>query len=214
MFNATKQKKVIVNNIEAITAVLQHEGFVFSSDFGKKGIDNLTAAQRIRNQLSNPKELKEFNNYNLLTGIGNIVDVDLDTECARILADYFLPATGFEFGRESTPRSHRLFKVIDLTKKHTRKYFDFKKDTKNAKGAMLVELRAHKHYTMCLGQYDNSEKPVWNKADEFAEVTYDALFKSVALLAAATVILKKFAPEGMRNEYWKLVIASLWYAKI
>ena len=79
---------------------------------------------------------------------------------------------------------------------------------------MLVELRAHKFYTMCHGQYDNGEKPVWNKADELAEVTYDALFKSVALLAAATVVLKKFAPEGMRNEYWKLMIASFWYAHI
>ena len=214
MFNATKQKKVIVNHIEAISALLKNDAFIFSSDFGKKGIDSLTTAQRIRNQLSNPKELKEFNNYNIFTGFGNIGDVDLDCPEALQLADYFLPATGFEFGRESTPRSHRLVKIIDLTKKHTRKYFDFKKDAKKAKGAMLVELRAHKFYTMCHGQYDNGEKPVWNKADELAEVTYDALFKSVALLAAATVVLKKFAPEGMRNEYWKLIIASFWYAHI
>ena len=214
MFNATKQKKVIVNHIEAISALLKNDAFIFSSDFGKKGIDTLTTAQRIRNQLSNPKELKEFNNYNIFTGFGNIGDVDLDCPEALQLADYFLPATGFEFGRESTPRSHRLVKIIDLTKKHTRKYFDFKKDAKKAKGAMLVELRAHKFYTMCHGQYDNGEKPVWNKADELAEVTYDALFKSVALLAAATVVLKKFAPEGMRNEYWKLMIASFWYAHI
>ena len=214
MFNATKQKKVIVNHIEAISALLKNDAFIFSSDFGKKGIDTLTTAQRIRNQLSNPKEVKEFNNYNIFTGFGNIGDVDLDCPEALQLADYFLPATGFEFGRESTPRSHRLVKIIDLTKKHTRKYFDFKKDAKKAKGAMLVELRAHKFYTMCHGQYDNGEKPVWNKADELAEVTYDALFKSVALLAAATVVLKKFAPEGMRNEYWKLMIASFWYAHI
>ena len=170
---------------KAIRALLQNEAFIFSSDFGKKGIDNLTAAQRIKNQLDNPKDIKEFSNYNIFTGFGNVGDADLDCKEANLMADNFLPATGFEFGRESTPRSHRLFKIIDLTKKHTRKYFDFKKDTKNAKGAMLVELRAHKHYTMCLGQYDNGEKPVWNKADGLAEVTYDALFNEKKYTAAS-----------------------------
>ena len=41
------------------------------------------------------------------------------------IADYFLPRTELEFGRESTPRAHRLYKVIDLTQKHTRSYCSF-----------------------------------------------------------------------------------------
>ena len=35
-----------------LTALLQAEAFVFSSDYGKKGIDNLTTAQRIKNQIT------------------------------------------------------------------------------------------------------------------------------------------------------------------
>jgi len=196
-----------------LTALLQAEAFVFSSDYGKKGIDNLTTAQRIKNQITDAGNLKEFCNYNLFTGYGNIADIDLDTKETRVLADAFLAPTGMEFGRASTPRSHRLYKIIDLTKKHGRKYFDFKADKKNAKDTMLVEVRAHKHYTMCFGQYENGEKTVWSKADDITEITYDALFKSVAMLAVAATVLKKYAPEGTRNEYWKLLIATMWYAK-
>ena len=87
-----------------------------------------------------------------------------------------------EFGRESTPRSHRLYKVIDLTKKHTRVYFDFKEKEKS----MLVELRANKHYTMCGGQYDNGEKVVWSKYETPVEVNYDTLHKQLSKLAVDT----------------------------
>ena len=104
-----------------LTALLQAEAFVFSSDYGKKGIDNLTTAQRIKNQITDAGNLKEFCNYNLFTGYGNIADIDLDTKETRVLADAFLAPTGMEFGRASTPRSHRLYKIIDLTKKHGRK---------------------------------------------------------------------------------------------
>jgi hypothetical protein len=118
--------------------------------------------------------------------------------------------TGMEFGRESTPRSHRLYKVIDLTKKHTRQYFDFK----GAEKSMLVEMRMNKHYTMCGGQYDNQEQVVWTKHVEPVEISYDVLHKQCSKLAVASVIQRKFANEGMRNEYWKLIIATLWYHKI
>tara|TARA_R110001592_G_scaffold24869_2_gene95275 strand:- start:212 stop:1924 length:1713 start_codon:yes stop_codon:yes gene_type:complete len=79
---------------------------------------------------------------------------------------------------------------------------------------MLVEMRANKHYTMCGGQYDNQEKVVWTKYEAPIEITYDTLHKQLAKLAVACVIRRKFANEGMRNEYWKLIIATLWYHKI
>ena len=40
-----------------------------------------------------------------------------------------------EFGKESTPRAHRLYKVIDLNKKHTRTPFAFEDPKKS-----MVEL--------------------------------------------------------------------------
>jgi len=79
---------------------------------------------------------------------------------------------------------------------------------------MLVELRANEHYTMCLGQYDNSEQVVYAKCGSPTEVQWQPLQKMSSLLAAASVILRKYAPEGMRNEYIKLMIAALWQHKI
>tara|TARA_E500000081_G_C6128296_1_gene352107 strand:- start:834 stop:2510 length:1677 start_codon:yes stop_codon:yes gene_type:complete len=69
---------------------------------------------------------------------------------------------------------------------------------------------------MCGGQYDNGEKVVWDKCDMPVEITYDTLHKQLSKLAVACVVLRKAPTPGtkMRNEYWKLVIATLWYHKI
>ena len=81
---------------------------------------------------------------------------------------------------------------------------------------MLVEMRANKHYTMCSGQYDNGEKVTWTKYGDPTEITWDALFKANALLSVASVLLRKVPEAGlkMRNEFWKLAIAVLWYHKV
>jgi hypothetical protein len=191
-------------------SLLKNELLLFTSDYGKKGVAESWTV-RLKKQIKQLDQFKEFANVNIATGGDSlIVDVDLDCPEALELADAFLNPTGMEFGRESTPRSHRLYKVIDLTKKHTRVYFDFKQKEKS----MLVEFRANKHYTMCGGQYDNGEKVVWSKYEAPIEITYDTLHKQLSKLAVACVIRRKFANEGMRNEYWKLVIATLWYHKI
>ena len=191
-------------------SLLKNELLLFTSDYGKKGVAESWTV-RLKKQIKQLDQFKEFANVNIATGGDSlIVDVDLDCPEALELADAFLNPTGMEFGRESTPRSHRLYKVIDLTKKHTRVFWDFKQKEKS----MLVEMRANKHYTMCGGQYDNQEKVVWTKYEAPIEITYDTLHKQLAKLAVACVIRRKFANEGMRNEYWKLIIATLWYHKI
>lgn len=45
----------------------------------------------------------------------NLIDVDLDCEEARLLADTFLPATDAVSGRPSAPRSHFWYHCPDLT---------------------------------------------------------------------------------------------------
>ena len=191
-------------------SILKNGLIVFSSDYGKKGVEESWTV-RLSKQIKKPDQFKEYQNINLVTGGDSlIIDIDLDCAEANKLADAFLNPTGMEFGRDKTPRSHRLYKVIDLKKKHTRAYFDFKDKDKS----MLIEVRGHKHYTMCGGQYDNGDKVVWTKYDPPVEITYDTLYKQCAKLAVACVILRKFADKGKRNEYWKLVIASLWYHKI
>ena len=94
-------------------ALIQNDFIIFASDYGKKAVPE-SWAKRLSKQVRQVSEFKDFQNYNLKTGsTTRIVDVDLDCKEANLLADSFLPATGIEFGRSSTPRAHRLFKVID-----------------------------------------------------------------------------------------------------
>ena len=135
-------------------SILKNGLIVFSSDYGKKGVEESWTV-RLSKQIKKPDQFKEYQNINLVTGGDSLItDIDLDCVEANKLADAFLNPTGMEFGRDKTPRSHRLYKVIDLKKKHTRAYFDFKDKDKS----MLIEVRGHKHYTMCGGQYDNGDK--------------------------------------------------------
>ena len=191
-------------------SLLRNELIIFASDYGKKAIAESWTV-RLSKQVKKLDQFKEFQNYNIATGGDTlVVDIDLDCPEALLLADYFIPSTKLEFGRASTPRSHRLLKVIDLNKKHTRTFFDFKGDEKS----MLVEIRANKHYTMALGQYDNGEKVVWSNVGQPTEIHWDTLNKAASLLSVACVILRKYAKEGLRNEYIKLMIAALWQHKI
>ena len=149
-------------NTEALESFLDNKCFIFHSPCGKKGVE-LSTAQRLRNRITDVNQLKDFQNYNLFTGYSNVADIDLDCPEVLELADYFLIPAGIEFGRESTPRSHRLYKILDMDKKkHTRSSLTFRDSDKDN---TLIELRAHNHYTMCGGLYDNKEKVVYNKLE-------------------------------------------------
>ena len=105
-------------------SLLRNELIVFASDYGKKAIAESWAV-RLSKQVKKLDQFKEFQNYNIATGGDTlVVDIDLDCPEALLLADYFIPSTKLEFGRASTPRSHRLLKVIDLNKKHGPKDMD------------------------------------------------------------------------------------------
>jgi hypothetical protein len=198
------------NDLAPISALLKADAIIFSSDFGRKAIQESWTV-RLNKQIKQLDQVKPFQNINIATGRDSlIVDVDLDCPEALLLADYFLPKTELEFGRESTLRSHRLFKVIDLHKNHTRKYFSFADKSKS----MLVEIRANKHYTMCFGQYDNEEKVIWSSTGLPTEISWEALNKACALLGVACVIFRKYSNEGLRNEYIRKLVASLWHHKV
>ena len=202
----------MIDAVQVRESLLRNELIIFASDYGKKAIAESWTV-RLSKQVKKLDQFKEFENYNIATGGDSlVVDIDLDCSEALQLADYFIPSTQLEFGRASTPRSHRLLKVIDLNKKHTRTFWDFKGDEKS----MLVELRANKHYTMAMGQYDNGEKVVWNTVGQPTEINWDTLTKSAALLSVACVVMRKYpgATSKMRNEYLKLMIAALWQHKV
>ena len=201
----------MTDNLNIISKLLSSGAIIFHSDYGKKVVAESWTV-RLNKQVKKPTEYKDYLNYNIITGKESLlVDLDLDCWEARVLADYFLPPTKFEFGRASTERSHRIYKVIDLTKKHTRKFFQL--DNPDTDKKMVVELRANDHYTMCLGKYDEDETVVWNSCDYPAETTYDVLYKSTALLAVASIFLRKLPNPGIRDEYLKLVVNSMWQHK-
>ena len=200
----------MIGAAEVRESLLKNELIIFASDYGKKAIAE-TWTVRLKKQVKQLDQFKDFNNYNIATGGDTlVVDIDLDCPEALLLADYFIPNTKLEFGRASTPRSHRLLKVIDLTKKHTRKFYDFKGDEKS----MLVEIRGNKHYTMAMGQYDNGEKVVWNSIGQPTEIHWDTLTKAAALLSVACVVLRKFSATGTHDEYLRLMVNTLWHHKV
>ena len=199
-----------MTNLEPISALLKCDAILFWSDYGRKAIQESWTI-RLNKQIKQLDQVKDYQNINIATGRDSlIVDVDLDCPEANALCDYFLPITELEFGRESTPRAHRLYKVIDLHKNHTRKYFSFADETKS----MLVEIRANKHYTMCYGQYDNQEKVVWSKSGNPTEISWEALNKACALLGVACVILKKYSKPGTHDQYIRLMVNTLWQHKV
>ena len=201
----------MITKAHVISKLLAEGAVIFYSDYGKKAVTE-TWQERLKKEVKKPNDIKDYLNYHLITGNGQLVDLDLDCWEARVLADYFMPQTKFEFGRASTERSHRVYKVIDLDKKHTRKYFQF--DSADEHKKMLVEIRAFKHYTMIGGKYDNDEQLVWNSCEYVCEVNFDTLAKAAALLSVACIILRKYPGEGLRNDYIKNIIGALWHHKI
>ncbi len=197
-------------NKEAIANLLRENATIFEYDYGTKQV-NLSWDQRRKKIIRSVEDIKPFRNYHIITGEGNILDLDLDCKETRELADYFMPPTQFKYGRESKPASHWIYKVLDLNKKHTRKFFMFEDEDVAKK--TLVELRANDHYTMCSGKYPEDEHVEWNEYNEIGETTYDTLYKATAMLSAAAVILRNY-PAAERNVYVWYVAATLWHHKV
>ena len=197
-------------NKDAIEVLLRENATIFQYDYGTKQV-NLSWDQRRKRIIKSTEDLKPFNNYHIITGEGNFLDLDLDCKETRNLAPYFMPPTEFKFGRESTPASHWLYKVLDLNKKHTRKFFMFEDEDVSKK--TLVELRAYDHYSMCSGKYPEDEHVEFNEFAAVGETTFDTLYKSTAMLAAAAVMLRNY-PKAERNKYIWEVAATLWHHKV
>ena len=197
---------------DVMPTLLRENLAVFSYKFGTKKVD-ISTLQRRKRIVKSIEEVNEYANYHLLTGDGNSTDIDLDCKESEKLAEHFLPPTGLKYGRKSKKLpSHYLYKVLDLNKKHTRKFFKFKDP--DADKEMLVELRSHDHYSMCGGKYENEDHVKWFEASSLGETTYDALYKQCALLSLASIMLRLYPNEGMRNDFiWKLT-GALWHHKV
>jgi replicative DNA helicase len=108
---------------------------------------------------------------------GWIVDVDLDHARAVELADTFLPNTGMIWGRESKPRSHRLYRLTRPA--DTRKW-------KSKTAGMIVELRSTGCQTIAPGStHPTGEAVRWDDGGEPAAIDPAELIAALDALAAA-----------------------------
>jgi hypothetical protein len=123
---------------------------------------------------------------------GGLVDIDLDCEEAIILAPRMLPPTGMIFGRESSPRSHWIYKASDAGK-------GISLSDPDGNG-MLVELRANGRMTVFPGSvHESGEKIRFNQNDKPAEVQFDELGSYARQLAAASLLLRHWKQGNRHN---------------
>ena len=131
---------------------------------------------------------------------GGLTDVDLDCAEALALTDHFLPATQACFGRRSKPRSHWLYRT-ELSEAEKKATLTFK-DPET--GDMLVEVRIGGDsgaQTVFPGSvHPSGEEIKWAADGEPAKVDGEDLKRSVAVLAAASLLARHWPGEGSRHE--------------
>jgi hypothetical protein len=130
-----------------------------------------------------------------------LVDIDLDCPEAMVLADEFLPTTGWRFGRASKPDSHWLY-VADPIPEYVR--------FKDVDGTMLVELRSTGYQTIFPPSTHPSEERIeWGEYQQPARLPAHELLRAVRRLAAATLLARRWPAEGSRNDAALALAGSL-----
>ncbi len=143
---------------------------------------------------------KHFNgkpqNIGVLLGSksNGLIDVDLDSSEAIKIADYFLPKTEAVFGRESKPRSHRLY------------ISDFPKIEKFEFNETIAEIRSTGGQTVFpFSTHESGESIEWLTDGEPRKIEAKDLRRCVALLSSACA-LSKYWIKGSRLRH-KLSLA-------
>ena len=144
------------------------------------------------------------------------VDVDLDCEEARRVADAFLPSTEFIFGRKSNPASHRFYRSKPCPVRTA--YEDPLRKGKDKHAAMLVELRGSKqngdigYCALVPGSVhvSSGETYDWepNKDGLPAEVEVGTLEQAVARVAAAALLARHWPGAGGGRHNCMLALAG------
>jgi P4 family phage/plasmid primase-like protien len=155
-------------------------------------------------RIAKPEVPKYFNgkksNIGVLLGIDGLADIDLDAPETLVIADAFLPASDFTFGRDSKPRSHRFYRLEKGIP--TVKFID------PVRRDVLLELRCLKH-DLAIG-LQTVVPPSTHPSGErirFAatpgkpvQVDADSLSTATRQLAATALLARHWPAEGQRNE--------------
>lgn len=129
---------------------------------------------------------------------GGLVDIDLDSPETRLLADRFLPATGCRFGRESSPNSHRFYRVTDPIS--TSRFSDPAALASGDRG-MFVELRSTGAQTLVPPSVHPSGEPIrWTEDGPPSVVPTEDLRQAVKPLAVAALLARHWPAPGSRQQ--------------
>lgn len=145
-------------------------------------------------------------NFGILLGTASqVVDVDLDCHEAGMLADKYLPVTGYVWGRDGNPASHRLYRC-QAERLKTEQFRD-------QDGKMIVELRGDGGQSVIPPSVHTSGECIkYVREDDPANVDYEELRQRVARLAAASLLLRGYPDQGGRNAYVLLLAGFLAHA--
>ncbi len=119
-----------------------------------------------------------------------LIDVDLDTPQAVLLAGGFLRET-CTFGRSTKPKSHWLYVCPEATSERF----------KDTDGTMLLEIRSTGTQTIFPGStHPSGERIEFNNTLLPLEIDGDALRRTAGKLAAAALLARHWPAQGSRNE--------------
>ena len=126
--------------------------------------------------------------------------MDIDDINALRFAERFLPETKCIFGRESKPKSHRVYRVPDSKNREAFESIN-----------MIVELRGDKHFTVFPGSVHPTGEPIeFVDPNDFtpARSSWQELHRGATRVAIATVLYKRWN-QGVRHQFTLSVAAAL-----
>lgn len=151
------------------------------------------------------------NNLGVLLGDASngLIDIDLDSREAQVLADGFLPVTRMVHGRESSPKSHYWYRVEGWSLK-VQPFYDPVERMKQNQGAedhdpdrlVLMEIRGTGGQTLLPpSTHPSGEKYKWyNEWHAPAVVPHQEIEKTTRWLAAAALLARYWPGEGKRHQ--------------
>ena len=143
---------------------------------------------------------------------GLVVDLDLDSDEARLLAPAVLPPTGAIFGRPSAPASHWLYNCGESAPNAASSAARFAPGIgdPNQKSKPLLEMRSTGGQTMFPPSiHPSGEQVAWGQFGEPARIDASQLDRAGALLAATSLLLCHFPGEGARFYAYAAVIGTM-----
>ena len=122
---------------------------------------------------------------------GGIVDVDLDSEWARLAGPHLLPETGMIFGRASAPKSHHIYRVDQPGRSEKRK----------VRGKTSVEYRATGAMTVFPPSiHPTGERIEWHSHGNIATATREELLRRISMIAIIDEIASHYGT-GSRHDF-------------